>query len=261
MEAAMRVSALHCHAALLFSCAIEFASAATSCSVSSPPQRAALVELYTSEGCNSCPPADNWLSALDQTRNTKAVVPLALHVDYWDNLGWKDRFAQPTFTSRQQHLSAHGGKHVVYTPEVFVGGQELRSWSNEETFATRVHQLNAESPLVEIHIDAHAVPSGNMAFDAAFKATERLPEDAVAYMAIYENRVESPVKAGENTGVTLHHNRVVRRWIGPVNFVNGRATISGGYSTDAGRSGLVAFVESPATGEVLQVVELSSCGG
>lgn len=259
----MRTSSFLLFAALLVSFITATANAASpnSCSASSPAHRAALVELYTSEGCNSCPPADNWLSQLDHARKTNTIVPLALHVDYWDNFAWKDRFAQPTFTDRQQRLTSTGGGHVVYTPEVFVGGQELRSWSSDASFQSRIDKLNAEAPLADIHIDAQAPANGKVAFSAAYQARSTLPADAVAYAAVYEDRLQSDVKGGENSGVTLHHDRVVRRWIGPVRIVNGRAQIAGDYATGTMPQGVVAFVENARTGEVLQVAELAACGG
>jgi hypothetical protein len=257
LESAMRASSILSIAAVLVSFS---AAAANACSASSPEHRAALVELYTSEGCNSCPPADNWLSELDHARKTSTVVPLELHVDYWDSWAWKDRFAQAAFTTRQQQLSSTGGAHVVYTPEIFVGGRELRGWSNDASFESRIQQLNSEAPLADIHIDSHPSAPGHVAFNAAFMARKNLPDDAVAYAAVYENQLVSAVKGGENNGTTLHHDRVVRRWIGPVRIVDGRAQISGDYASDAMHDGVVAFVERATTGEVLQVAEVASCG-
>ncbi|RFU45406.1 thioredoxin family protein [Paraburkholderia sp. DHOC27] len=248
--------------------------AAGSCSVSSPPHRVALVELYTSEGCSSCPPADNWLSELDRSRTTSTVVPLALHVDYWDTLGWKDPFDQPAFTTRQQRLSEAGRQHTVYTPEVFVDGRELRAWSDEARFGSTIRRLNEEASPVDIHVDAHSAPSGRVMFNATFHAAGKLPDATVAYVAVYENGIDNHVQAGENSGATLHHDRVVRQWIGPVPVVDGHAAITGEYSNRSGgsanssnsasagnahSSGVVAFVENQANGEVLQVSELPAC--
>ncbi|HUG25789.1 DUF1223 domain-containing protein, partial [Piscinibacter sp.] len=91
------------------------AAAAPQCSARSGPAAAPLVELYTSEGCNSCPPADRWLSAL---KDRPGVVALAFHVDYWDGLGWKDRFASPLHTQRQAQQRAVNGARFSYTPQV-----------------------------------------------------------------------------------------------------------------------------------------------
>ena len=79
----------------------------------SPANRVALVELYSSEGCNSCPPADEWLAKIGAKTGPDMLVPLALHVDYWDGLGWKDRFGDHRFTLRQQELAAYVDSKVV----------------------------------------------------------------------------------------------------------------------------------------------------
>src|ERR1039457_1730220 len=118
---------------LLFTTAICIASLtaaiAETCTIHSPPHTVALLELYTSEGCDSCPPADKFVSGLRAASGLGAnqVVPISLHVDYWDYIGWKDVFAQHAYTERQRWLSDLARTRTVYTPEVFVGGQELRN--------------------------------------------------------------------------------------------------------------------------------------
>src|SRR5947208_7644646 len=91
--------------------------------------QSSLIELFTSEGCSSCPPAEKWLSALKSSSDLwKKAVPVAFHVDYWDHLGWRDRFAKPEFTSRQQHYASEWGGDSVYTPGFVVNGREWRDW-------------------------------------------------------------------------------------------------------------------------------------
>src|SRR5438552_17449486 len=88
-----------------------------------------LIELFISEGCSSCPPAEKWLSGLKSNRDLwKKIVPVAFHVDYWDRLGWRDRFAKPEFTSRQQRYAAAWGGDSGYTPGFVVNGKEWRGW-------------------------------------------------------------------------------------------------------------------------------------
>jgi hypothetical protein len=112
--------------ALILACALALPSAhAATCTATSGPARASLLELYTSEGCSSCPPADRWLSQMPPRRD---VVPLAFHVDYWDRLGWKDRFAQAAFSQRQR--ARNRGAGWVYTPQVMLDGAERRSGPN-----------------------------------------------------------------------------------------------------------------------------------
>src|SRR5450755_245951 len=101
------------------------ARAAGACSAHSARTATPVVELYTSEGCNSCPPADRWLSRLKADPD---VVALAFHVDYWDRLGWKDRFASAAFTERQATQQASNGARFSYTPQVVVDGQDRKDW-------------------------------------------------------------------------------------------------------------------------------------
>ena len=87
-----------------------------------------MVELYTSEGCSSCPPADRWLSGL---KGKPAVVALSFHVDYWDRLGWKDRFSSAAYSQRQSQLQRTSGARYVYTPQVVVAGRDQPRWSGQ----------------------------------------------------------------------------------------------------------------------------------
>src|SRR3990170_6794611 len=117
-------------------------TAVAACDARSGPNTAALVELYTSEGCSSCPPADQQLSRLRQALDSSAeVAPLALHVGYWDYIGWKDPYAQDRFGERQSWLVRANRRKTVYTPQFFVGGTELRSWQG--ALREKVRQLNA----------------------------------------------------------------------------------------------------------------------
>ncbi|TAL96569.1 MAG: DUF1223 domain-containing protein [Paraburkholderia sp.] len=257
------------------------AQAATAmCTAHSPAHRVALVELYSSEGCNSCPPADRWLSQWKGDGVPESVVPLALHVDYWNSLGWTDRFSQHRFTERQQSLTDRAGGHTIYTPEVFVAGRELRSWSQRSSFESRVQDVTASPAQADVAIAlAPRVPLATGAaaaldVDATFTARATGSDRLNAYVAVYENGLSSQVRAGENSGVTLHHERVVRQWIGPVPLVAGNARIHqdvalGAFDRDAGagtntsspgnKFGVVAFVENAATGDVLQVADLAAC--
>lgn len=248
------------------------AAAGAVCASHSPSHRVALVELYSSEGCNSCPPADAWLSQWKNSGASQSIVPLALHVDYWNSLGWTDRFSQHRFTERQQTLTDLAGGHTIYTPEIFVSGRELRGWSQRDSFQSRVEKLVAEPAQANVALELKSQAKDAFNVDAQFtsKAADiKSPADPLnAYVALYQNALSSQVKAGENSGVTLHHERVVRQWIGPVPLVAGQAQIRRDIRIDAadananapaGTFGVVAFVENAATGDVLQVGELAVC--
>ena len=106
-------------AALLLSGAVQAGAIAQTCSKHSPAHTVALLELYTSEGCDSCPPADKFVSGLRGSGMTSAqVVPLSLHVDYWDYIGWKDVFAKAAFTERQRWLSDQAGSRTIHAGTV-----------------------------------------------------------------------------------------------------------------------------------------------
>ncbi|CAE6714174.1 hypothetical protein R69746_01263 [Paraburkholderia aspalathi] len=237
------------------------------CASHSPSHRVALVELYSSEGCNSCPPADNWLSQWKNSGASQSIVPLALHVDYWNSLGWTDRFSQHRFTERQQTLTDLAGGHTIYTPEIFVSGRELRSWSQRDSFQSRIGQVVAEPAQANVALELKPQAKGAFNVDAQFtsKSTDTTAP-LIAYVAVYQNALNSQVRAGENSGATLHHERVVRQWIGPVPLVAGNAQIRRDIRIDdadanapADHFGVVAFVENAATGDVLQVGELATC--
>ncbi|WP_144145995.1 DUF1223 domain-containing protein [Paraburkholderia sp. BCC1884] len=242
-------------------------AAGAACSVHSPAHRVALVELYSSEGCNSCPPADQWLGQWKDSGATQSIVPLALHVDYWNSLGWTDRFSQHRFTERQQTLTDLAGGHTIYTPEIFVSGRELRSWSQRDSFQSRIGKLVSEP--AQANVALALTPADARTFDVAAQFTSATPATTgslSAYVAVYENSLSSQVGAGENSGATLHHERVVRQWIGPVPLVAGNAQIrravrfeDDNANAPADRFGVVAFVENDTTGEVLQVAELAAC--
>jgi hypothetical protein len=169
---------------------------AQTCMAKSGAQAAPVVELYTSEGCNSCPPADRWLSALKADPST---VALAFHVDYWDSLGWKDRFASAANTQRQTRQQTVNGSRYNYTPQVVVNGMDRKDWSGITALSAR---------------DAASVQISVMRSGAEVTATVQSNANAklAAYWAVTEQGHSSAVKAGENAGVMLKHDHVVREW-------------------------------------------------
>ncbi|HEV7574785.1 MAG TPA: DUF1223 domain-containing protein [Caldimonas sp.] len=171
--------------------------AAEACMAASPRGIAPVIELYTSEGCNSCPPADRWLSKL---KADPAVVALAFHVDYWDRLGWKDRFASAAFTARQAGQQASNGARFSYTPQVVVDGRDRTDWSRAAVPAP------ARPPAP---IDVALAHQGER-FVATVTPGAGAPPRLAAYWAVTEQGHVTAVKAGENEGVTLHHDFVVR---------------------------------------------------
>jgi hypothetical protein len=182
-----------CFIALLaFVPSLALSQSAGSCSAQSTAQPPAVVELYTSEGCSSCPPADQWASKL---KGRSDVLALAFHVNYWDKLGWPDRFANAATTERQHLLQRAMGTAYVYTPQVVVNGRDQRGWSS------------ASLPrLPDSAINVGLVREGN-----SVRATVGgAPSQRLAgFWAVLEDGHASRVKSGENAGETLAHDHVV----------------------------------------------------
>jgi hypothetical protein len=125
---------------------------AAQCVSQSGPGTTALVELYTSEGCSSCPPADRWLANLGRRYAPASVVPLALHVDYWDYIGWKDPYARREFSLRQRKLSQLQRLALVYTPQVVLQGRDWRLW-HARAFDEEVARINAQPAKARLKLE------------------------------------------------------------------------------------------------------------
>jgi hypothetical protein len=174
------------------------ASAASTCSAQSGATPPAVVELYTSEGCSSCPPADRWLSAL---KGRDGVVALAFHVDYWDSLGWKDRFAQPQFTQRQNATQHASGARFAYTPQVIVDSRDAPNWSSWSPSS----QQGKAAATVALKLDHDAT---GLALSVSPGAGA--PAKLSGYVAVVDDGLQTHVGAGENRGETLRQDGVVR---------------------------------------------------
>ena len=230
------------------------------CVAESGAGTAALVELYTSEGCSSCPPADRWLSSLS-ARPPGSVVPLALHVDYWDYIGWKDPYAKREFSLRQRKLTQLQRMAFVYTPQVMLQGRDFRGWGGQ-AFDEAVARINAQPAKANLKLAVLAAGPGGLEVEASAELV-RPSEDAALYLAAYRSKLESRVKAGENRGRLLSHDYVVLEWQGPLAFagtrLRERRTLPLVPGAEAGNSGAAAFVQDRRTGEVLQALLRSSC--
>jgi len=235
------------------------------CSTYSGPHTTALVELYTSEGCDTCPPADHWLSSLfAQGFRSDQVVPLALHVDYWDYMGWKDPFAKGEFSIRQRKLAQMKRPVMVYTPQVLVQGQDFRRWASD-AFAAEVTRINSRAARARIALTIRAVePNAIRAELVAQLFDPAGQKNAAVYLAAYENRLASEVSAGENRGRRLEHDFVVREWIGPIGFgespkLEEQRALPLLPGADPKHLGVAAFVQNRSNSEVLQALMLPAC--
>jgi hypothetical protein len=233
---------------------------AAQCVSQSGPGTTALVELYTSEGCSSCPPADRWLATLGRRYAPASVVPLALHVDYWDYIGWKDPYAKREFSLRQRKLSQLQRMALVYTPQVVLQGRDWRLWGSR-AFDEEVARINAQPAKARLKLELLGTRAKGLEVEASAELAEPL-DDAVLYLAAYQSRLESRVTAGENRGRILTHDYVVLEWLGPLAIAGRRVerrTLPLLPGAGAANSGAAAFVQNRRTGEVLQALLRSTC--
>lgn len=249
----------------LFLLAVASPGDAMQCTAQSGERTAALVELYTSEGCSSCPPADRWLSGLGAQGGVPGrIVPLSLHVDYWDYIGWKDPYAKREFSLRQRKFTQLQRLALVYTPQVMLQGRDFRGWATK-AFDEAVASINAQPAKARIELAIRGAKSAGLEIEVQARLLDRTQQQhAALYLASYQNRLVSKVDAGENRGRILPHDYVVLEWQGPFGFgTDGRLVERRELpllpGARAGDSGVVAFVQNRRSAEVLQALMLPAC--
>ena len=239
------------------------AVAADKCLVTSGPQRTAVLELYTSEGCDSCPPADNWVRGLPARKLAPSrVIPLAFHVDYWNNTGWIDSYAQARFSERQRWHSRRRGASFVFTPQILLNGQDYRRAPLFDDIASRVETINQTKPQAEIRLH---LKRNDPRLDSEVEVAVRGDagqRQAETYLALYENNLENTVNSGENKGLTLSHDFVVRELVGPLTLDDkGKLRHVKSFDLDPRWKlqdiNLAVFVQHPRNGDILQALSAS----
>jgi hypothetical protein len=221
-----------------------------------------LLELFTSEGCSSCPPADRLLEILDERQPVAGadLIVLSEHVDYWDRLGWKDPFSSPQYTSRQQEYTNRYNLDGVYTPQLVVDGH-IGLVGSDGREASSAIQRAIQDPKLPIAISNVSRDGNQVRAHIQLHADPRIGSGrGILYVAIADNHAESHVARGENGGRVLTHVAVTRvleqmGWVDLVSASAKEVTVS--LEPGAGLNGLriVAFVQDPKTGRVLGVAE------
>ena len=179
-----------------------FCANAASVTFQSTETQTPLLELYTSEGCSSCPPAEKWLSILKTSLGLwRDFVPIAFHVDYWDYLGWRDPWSSKAFTDRQHAYARDWRSDSVYTPGFVLNGKEWRTWASSKSIPTSTTKAGV---LIVASTDTRN-------WDVAFSPTRSSSETYEAHAALLASGLTSDVKAGENKGRRLEHDFVVTR--------------------------------------------------
>jgi hypothetical protein len=239
-------------------------SAAAQCRAQSAGHEVAVFELYTSEGCDSCPPADGWLSTLGRAFDPGRAVALAFHVDYWDRLGWRDRFGDPAYTARQHEQATRQHAAFVYTPQVLLQGRDFAGWRAPGQPAAAIAAVTAQSPRARIELAAAPTERHATAVDVRVRVPDASDRAHAAIgVALLQDGLASDVKAGENAGKRLLHDHVVRQWRAEALRFDGRGEAAQRFvlplPADPGPLSVVALVEDAATGGVLQALALPLC--
>jgi len=169
--------------------------------LASAEERPVVIELYTSQGCSSCPPADALLQELATRDN---VVALALHVDYWDYIGWKDKFADPEHTKRQRLYASVAGRRMIYTPQMIINGQEGVVGNRPRD----VNELIRKYASKESYVDLDVTRTGDSLRITA-KAMDGLTGTMSIQIARYRPKSTVDITKGENAGRTLNYSNIV----------------------------------------------------
>ncbi|HWL84734.1 MAG TPA: DUF1223 domain-containing protein [Polyangiaceae bacterium] len=232
---------------------------------SEPGPGFAVIELFTSEGCSSCPPADEVLAAWVK-KGDPQIFPLAFHVDYWDSLGWPDRFSSESATDRQRTYASSFGTSSVYTPQMIVGGTEEFVGSDGSHARAAVARAISHTPSarltltaepddgakIRVHFRVESLPKQQNAADGA-----KREGPMVLRLALVERALVTRVERGENVGKTLAHENVVRAFEtvplpGPpppkagLPGIEGSATLTVPGGVDRARAEVIAYVQSAA---------------
>lgn len=220
------------------------ADANAACSVSSSAERPHLVELYTSEGCDSCPPAERWISTLLKHPD---LVGMEFHVDYWDTSEWRDPFSNHAYTVRQKALAKRGNRDQIFTPQVWLDGHVWGNWPKGSPPAA----VDGTAPPLRVTVD-----NGDLAHVHVDVEGAGDKPDYRIYAALTENGLSEHVRGGENRGKTLDHDEVVRVFAGPFTLPHADIELKAPPHVDMGKASLIAFVQDEREGSVVQAVRL-----
>jgi hypothetical protein len=252
MKNVLRVAVLVAGFIVAFLAARAFLHSAPSSVVSltGPAKGFAVVELFTSEGCSSCPPADQLVARIGQEDKGQPVYILAFHVDYWDRLGWKDAFSDARYSQRQNLYASWLNLQSVYTPQIIVNGRKEFVGSQENILRSAIQSGLDQSPAAQLNLSDIGLDHGKLHWHYEVK-------DAAAnsslIVALVQRSATTDVKAGENNGRTLSHVQIVRNFssiaIGMGASGAGSLAIPKGLAT--GDEELIAFVQHDDNGQIV----------
>lgn len=211
----------------------------------------AVIELFTSEGCSSCPPADNAVANLLKEHSSNVYV-LSYHVDYWDNLGWKDKFSNAAYTQTQKEYARIFKLSSIYTPQVVVNGSEQFVGSDESKLNAAVNKGLQQVLNAEISVDAKANENKTVVVNYTTGAT-----NAKLKVALVQLNATNKIQRGENTGATLHHVNIVRDIKTIPASANGSITLSIPNGLTASECKVIAFTQNMNDNKITSAAEAS----
>lgn len=194
---------------LLLTAAVTISVKNYSGSDDTPKPGFAVVELFTSEGCSSCPPADRLLGEIvnEARKKDQPIYALAFHVDYWDYIGWKDPFADRAFSERQRRYAQAFRAGRIYTPQMVINGEHEFVGSNRNKAETAIESELGEQAKVSVKLTKPQMTESSLKLGYELSSA---PEKSVLHAAVVERDLVNHIKRGENSGRTLHHDNVVR---------------------------------------------------
>lgn len=215
----------------------------------------AVIELFTSEGCSSCPPADELVAAIAEETKDKPVYVLAYHVDYWDHQGWKDVFSNHDYTTRQQEYGRQFNLWSVYTPQIVVNGSKQFVGSEESTLRSAIRNELSVVPSDTLNLEAKQNGSD---LQVSYQTTADT-KNTNLLIALVQKTAQTAVKRGENAGRTLSHAQVVQVLHShSLKSAAGEATVTIPAGFDARNWEVIGFVQHKRTGEIVAASKTSS---
>lgn len=225
-------------AALLFSVAGGVARAES--------EQGVVVELYTSQGCSSCPPADELMG---QLADMPGVIGLALHVDYWDYIGWSDTFANPRFTARQKAYAQAAGDRMIYTPQIIVDGGKRVEGNRPGEVAQAIAASGKQAGSVDLDLSRK---NGQLVIHA--ESAGAIPAGTSVQLVRYKDQAQVEIGRGENAGLTMQYHNIVTSWqrIGEWSG-NGALEMTAPVS---GGDGVVVIIQNAGPANILAAARL-----
>lgn len=209
----------------------------------------AVVELFTSEGCSSCPPADELVAKIQKESIGKPVYILSYHVDYWNRLGWKDVFSSADFSKRQNEYAGYLHLQSVYTPQIVINGKTEFVGSEENTLRNALRNSLQKAPLVQLSLTVLKTTEKQVGIKYNIDGADK---NSVLLIALVQKNAKTKVERGENGGHTLSHIQIVRKLQRvSLNSKDGQTNVDFPNGFIAANYELIGLIQNISTGAVI----------